>query len=113
MIIIINVKFYTKNLDKALLFTRNQVFCLKNWKLWWASTTLKFNIFCWNFAHVSYLPISTKGCSCSFILVTTWVICKNKKMPGSYTLVFYILINNSRSKQNNINVAHPFVEVVK
>ena len=34
-------------------------------------------------------------------------------MPGSYTLVFYILINNSRSKQNNINVAHPFVEVVK
>ena len=25
-------------------------------------TTLQFNIFCWNFTHVSYLPMSTKGC---------------------------------------------------
>ena len=29
-----------KNLDKALLFSRNQVFCLKTWKLWRAPTTL-------------------------------------------------------------------------
>ena len=28
------------------------------------------------------------------------VICKNKKRPAFYTLIFYILINNSRSKQN-------------
>ena len=50
------------NLDKALLFLRNQVFCLKIWKLWQAPTTLQFNIFCWNFAHVFYLPMSTKEC---------------------------------------------------
>ena len=49
-----------KNLDKALLFSRNQVFWLKIWKLWQAPTTLQFNIFCWNFAHVLHFPMSTK-----------------------------------------------------
>ena len=47
------------HLDKALLFPRNQAFFLKNWKFWRAPTTIEFNIFWWNFAHVSYLPTST------------------------------------------------------
>ena len=47
---------------EALLFSRNQVFYLKNWKLWRAPTTIDFNNICWNFAHVPYLPISTKAC---------------------------------------------------
>ena len=51
------------NLDKALLFPRNQAICLKNWKLWRAPTTTKFNIFWWNIVHVSHLIMSTKGCS--------------------------------------------------
>ena len=34
------------NLDKALLFPRNQAICLKNWKLWWTPTATEFNIFC-------------------------------------------------------------------
>ena len=51
-----------KNLDKALSFSRNQAFCLKIWKLWRVPTVLQFNIFCWNFAHVFYLPMFTKGC---------------------------------------------------
>ena len=55
------------NLNKALLFPRNQVICLKNWKFWWAPTTIKFNISCWNFAHVSYLTMSTKVCSGFFL----------------------------------------------
>ena len=42
-----------QNLDKALLFSRSKVFCLKIWKLRWAPTTLRFNNFCWNFARVS------------------------------------------------------------
>ena len=33
------------NLDKALFFPRNQVICLKNWKLWQAPTNMKINIF--------------------------------------------------------------------
>ena len=51
-----------KDLDKTLLFLRNQVFCLKIWKLWQASTVLQFNIFCWNFAHLFYLLLSKKRC---------------------------------------------------
>ena len=51
-----------KNFDKVLLFSRNQVFCLKIWKFWRAPTTLQFNIFGRNFAHVFYLLMSRKGC---------------------------------------------------
>ena len=46
------------NLCKALLFPRNQVICLKDWKLWRTPTTIKTNIFCWNFAHVSYFLLT-------------------------------------------------------
>ena len=35
-----------------------------------------------------------------FILFRSWVICKNKKRLGFYTLVFYIFISNLRSKEN-------------
>ena len=88
-----------KNLDKALLFARNQVFCLKNFdelQLPWSSI-----FFYWNFAHVSYLHMSTKACSGFFLLFfRSWVICQNQKRHGFYTLVFYIFINNSKSKQN-------------
>ena len=62
IILIKECKIPYKTLDNALLFSRNEVLCLKNWKLWQAPTTQEFNIFCWNFAHVSYLPMSTKGC---------------------------------------------------
>ena len=40
------------------------------------------------------------------------VIWKNKKRPGFYTLVFYIFINRSRSKQNKKNSEHFFVDIV-
>ena len=50
------------NLDKALLFPRNQVVCLKNWKLWRTPTTIDFIIFCSNSEHLYYLAMSTKGC---------------------------------------------------
>ena len=44
-------------------------------------------------------------------LFRSWVICKNRKKPGFYTLVFYTFINNSRSKQNKKNPTHPFVNI--
>ena len=69
VILIKYCKIPYKSVDKALLFSRNEVFCLKNWKLWRAPTTLDFNNFCWNFAHVPYLPISTKGfAECFYVL---------------------------------------------
>ena len=47
------------------MFLRNQVFCLKNWKLWQAPTIMEFDNFCWNIAYVFYLPMSTKAKRCS------------------------------------------------
>ena len=38
---------------------------------------------------------------------------QKSKRPGFYTLVFYIFINNLRSKQNKNNPEHPFVDIVK
>ena len=44
-------------------------------------------------------------------LFRSWVISKKEKRPGFYTLVFYIVINNSRSKQNKRNLEHTFVDI--
>ena len=48
-----------------------------------------------------------------FILLRSWVICKNEKRPGFCTLVLYIFINDSRSKQNKKNPEQTFVNIVK
>ena len=45
IILIKQCKIPYRTLGKALLFSRNKVFCLKNWKLWRVPTTLEFNIF--------------------------------------------------------------------
>ena len=67
-----------KNLGKVLSFSRNQVFCLKIWKLWRAPTTIQFKIF---FAETSQtFPIyqCLQKCVRDFlILFRSWVICKN------------------------------------
>ena len=54
--------------------------------------------FCGNFAHVFYLPLSTK----------VWFL-----HTRFYTLVFYTFINNSRSKQHRKNPTHTFVDITK
>ena len=95
------------------MFSRNQVFCLKNCKLWRAPTIIDLNNFCLNFAHVPYLPMSTKGCVGFFILFRTWVICQNQKILGFYILTETSFINNSRSKQNKKNPIHSFVDIGK
>ena len=64
LIILIRLcKIWYLHLYKSLLFTRNQVICLKKLKTVTSSNYHKFTIFCWNLAHVSYLPMSTKWCS--------------------------------------------------
>ena len=91
--------------DEALLFPRNQVICLQNWKLWRAPTVTEFNIFCWNFANVSSL-MSTKVCWGFFlILFRTWIINKNVKHDCAKTGVSKFLqitqdLNKKKIKQN-------------
>ena len=99
-------KIWYLNLGKALLFPRNQAICLKNWKLWRAPTTTKFSIFCWNFTHVSYLTMSTKGCSGIFLL-RSWVINKNVKHKCVETRSFLFLqiakdLNETRKIPNTL-----------
>ena len=38
---------------------------------------------------------------------------KIKKRPGFYRVVFYIFVDNSRSKQNKKDPEHAFVDIVK
>ena len=102
------------NLVKAYLFLRNQVICLKSWKLWRAPTYVEFNIFCSNFVHVSVLPMSTKGWV-GFLKFCLDFLVIDK--PGFYECVetsfFLILANNSSSKQNKKSPTHPFVVTSK
>ena len=93
-----------KNLDKALLFLRNQIFCLKIWKLWRALTILQFNIFCWNFAHVFYLPLSKKGCVGFFkFYLDLELFAKIKKdLVSSNSFFTLLVISQDLSKIKNI-----------
>ena len=115
--LIILIKLYKiryVNLNKALLFPRNQVICLKNLKLWRTQTTVKFNIFCWNFAHVSYLMMSIKGCLgffCFIFFFRSWIIIKNVKNECVETRSFWFFGNNSRSKQNKKTSEGPFIVI--
>ena len=52
-------------------------------------------------------------CGIYFILFLSWVMCKKIKRPGFYTLVIYIFINNSRSKQSKKNLDYSFLDIVK
>ena len=75
--------------------------CLKIWKLWWAPTIVQFNIFYWNFAHVFYLPVSTKTCAGFFLFYLDLELFAkiNKGLVPTHSF----LGNNS----------HPFVDITK
>ena len=103
-----------KNLDKALLFSRIQVFCLKNWKPWRAPTTIVFDIF--------FLKLSTRFLITSvyetvfgifFILFRSWVICKNQKDLVSTYLFFTIWLITRDLNKIKKNPEHSFVDIVK
>ena len=77
----------------------------------------RVQIFCWNFAHVSFLTMSTKGgLEIFFILFRSSVINKSK-YPGFCKCVetssFLLFGNNLRSKQNKRNPKHTFIDIGK
>ena len=92
--------WFCYNLNKALLFSRNQIFCLKIWKLWQAPTTLQLNIFCWNFAYVSYLPPSTKECLRFFLF------CLDLELFVKITKTWFL-------RTCFLHPRHPFVDIGK
>ena len=90
----------------------NQVFCLKNWKLWQAPITMEFNKFGWNFVYVFYLPMSTKESSGIFLfcldlelLAKMWkdLVPTHSQIPVSITQD----LNKIKKTE------HPFAEIGK
>ena len=107
-------KIWYLNSDETILFPRNQAFCLKNWKLWWAPATAKFNIFLLKFCTRFLLNnIYKRTVGNFFILFRSWVIIKNVKNECVENRSFVIFANNSRSKQNKTNPEHRFVDIGK
>ena len=82
----------TQKFRQSSLFSRNQVFCLKIWKLWQAPTILQFNIFCWNFTHVSDLSMSTKGCGIFLFQLDLELFAKIRKDLVSTQSCFTLLL---------------------
>ena len=96
-----------------IVFKKPGIFS-KNLKILMSSNYPTVQHFCWNFAHVAYLPMSIKGCTGFFLsCLDLELFAKKLKRPGIYTLLFYIFINNSRSRQNKTNPKYLFVDINK
>ena len=48
-----------------------------------------------------------------FISFRSWVVCKNKKRPDFYTLVFYTFISSQDLNKTKKNPTHPFADITK
>ena len=79
-----------------------------------ASSNYHRNLFfCWNFAQVSYLTMSTKGSSeFFFILCRSWVINKNLKSECVETRVF-LFLQITQDLNKIILKKHSFVDIAK
>ena len=90
------------------------IFNLKIWKLWQAPTILQFNIFCWNFAHVFYLPLSQKV-FLGFLLFyfDLELFAKIKKdLVSTHSFSTVLLITKDLNKIKK-NPTHPFADITK
>ena len=92
IILIKSCKIPYKHLDKALSFSRNQALRLKMWKLWRPPTILQFSIFCWNFAHVFYLPVSTQRV-CGILLDLELFAKIEKDLVSKHSLFTFFIKN--------------------
>ena len=107
-----------KNLGKALLFSRNQVFLSEKLKTLTSSNYHRVQYFLLKFRTRFLLTnIYKKLLGIFFILFRSWVVCKNQKDLVSTHSFFYIFNNNSRSKQNkkipNTLFRHCFVDIIR
>ena len=114
IILIDQYKIRFLNLDQTLLFLRSQVICLKNWKLWRAVTTSKFIFFLSKLCKFPTLQCVQKDVPDILYFAKSWAINKNVKKHGFCKCVetrsFLIF---EKSKQNEKNPGHPFVDAGK
>ena len=97
---VLSTKITSRFRQSSIIFEKSGYFS-ENLKLWRSPTTIEFNIFCLNFAHISYLSLSSKGFS-GFLIFFRPCTIKCKK-PGFSecleTRSFLIFASNSRLKQ--------------
>ena len=105
-------KIQLLNWEKVLLFPRNQVICLKNWKLWQAPTTIEW-YFLLKFCTLFLFNNVYKGVfEIFFTLFRFWVINKKCKKRECRNQGFFNFAN-SRSMQNKKNPKDTFVDIGK
>ena len=76
------------------MLSRNQVFCLKIWKLW-APTTIEFNV------RTRFLltNVYKRIFRIFFVLLSSWVICKNQKdLVFIHSFFIFLLITQDLNK---------------
>ena len=78
-------------------------------------TTLNYlTVHYWNSAHISYLPMSTKGCAGFFLFcLYLELFAKIKKDVVSKHSFFTFLLITQINKQNKQNPEHAFVGIIK
>ena len=92
-----------QNLDKALLLSRNKVFCLKDRKLWRPPTEIELNIFCGVFAHVFHLLFHVRDFLFWLDLELFTIIKEYLVSTQMQKQVFYIFSDNlDLNKMKNI-----------
>ena len=94
---------HIKSLEKASLFLRNNVICLKNWKLWRALTSVELNFFA-EILHTSHTYQCLQKGVHDFLDFEFFV--KIKKIPGFYTLTetrFFTVSWGAKFQQKLLN----------
>ena len=102
-----------RNLGKAILFSRNQVFLSEKLKTLTSSNYHRVQYFLLKLCTRFLLTNFYKRVFGIFLYCLDLELFAKIKKTCFYTLIFYIFINNSRSKQNKKNPGHPFVDIVK
>ena len=93
--------------------SKKPVFLSEKLKTLTSSYYHRVSYFLLKLAHVSYLPMSTKGCSGTFLFCLDLESLIKMQRRVCRNHVFLIFANKSRSKQNLKNPTHPFVDIGK
>ena len=90
----------TQKFRQSSIFFEKPGILPENLKIFTKSNYPTVHCFCWNFVHVSYLPMSIKGLRDLFLFCLNLELFAKIKQTGFLHTRIYTFINNSRFKQN-------------
>ena len=94
----------TQKLRQSSIVFEKPGICLENLKLWQTLATIEINNSCWNFAHISCLPMSTKECLGFFVFyLELELFAKIKKdLVSTHSQKLYLSITQDLNKIKTI-----------